>query len=95
MVTLIEVYNSDGLVGRCDAKCYKAHEPECTCVCGGANHGACLNQAMENTRQLAETWSEAYAREHKLDDWWSKVPARAPVQLSLIEEIEEVSVEGN
>lgn len=93
MVTLIAVYDSDGLVGRCDARCYKAHELECACICGGANHGAGLDQAMENTRQLAESWLEEYTREHGLSDWWSEVPARAPVQLSLIEEIEEVSIE--
>jgi len=29
MTTLIAAYNSDGCIGRCDAKCYNATEPEC------------------------------------------------------------------
>jgi len=49
MTTLIAVYNSSGLVGRCDAKCYNAKHPVCTCICGGANHGQGLQKAVENT----------------------------------------------
>lgn len=49
MATLIEVRNSSGVVGRCDAKCYNATDPKCDCVCGGHNHGAGLKQAQENT----------------------------------------------
>jgi hypothetical protein len=32
--------NSDGIKGRCDAKCHGAKEPKCECMCGGAFHGA-------------------------------------------------------
>jgi hypothetical protein len=60
MSTLIAVYNSEGCVGRCDAKCYEAKEPACDCICRGANHGAGLTKAMENTRELADEWLEAY-----------------------------------
>jgi hypothetical protein len=56
---LLSVYNSDGCVGRCDAKCYEAHEPECKCICGGKNHGAGLKKAAENMREVAESWLEA------------------------------------
>lgn len=49
-MTLIAVYNSDGCVGRCDAKCYNATSHECDCICGGANHGAGQQQAVANTR---------------------------------------------
>lgn len=84
MTTLIAVYNSEGLVGRCDAKCYNAHEPQCACICGGANHGRGLDQALDNTRQLAESWLDEYARANKLTDWRAEVPARAPIQLSLL-----------
>lgn len=38
--TLIAVYDSDGCQGRCDAKCYDAHEPDHECICGGRSHGA-------------------------------------------------------
>jgi hypothetical protein len=81
MSTLIAVYNSEGCVGRCDAKCYDATEPECDCICGGKNHGAGKQRATDNTRELAEQWIETYSKNHNLpgDAVWS-IPA---AQLSL------------
>lgn len=61
-MTLISVYNSDGCVGRCDAKCYDAITPECDCICGGRNHGAGKSKAIENTREHVEEWIEAYKK---------------------------------
>jgi hypothetical protein len=58
---LIVVYTSAGCIGRCDARCYEAQEPHCECICGGANHGAGLQHATENTRQYAEVMIETYA----------------------------------
>ncbi len=58
MVTLISWATSGGDQGRCDAKCYDATEPECTCICGGRNHGAGKQQAIDNTRELAGSWIE-------------------------------------
>lgn len=60
MATLITVGNSDGIVGRCDAKCYNAKHPGCDCICGGKNHGAGFQQAMENTREMVDGWIEEY-----------------------------------
>jgi hypothetical protein len=51
-VTLIEVRNSEGCVGRCDAKCYGATDERCACVCGGRNHGVGKGRAIENTREM-------------------------------------------
>ena len=59
MTTLIAVYNSSGVVGRCDAKCHNATHPDCDCVCGGANHGVGLKQAISNTREIAMDQIEA------------------------------------
>jgi hypothetical protein len=56
VTTLIAVYNSEGCVGRCDAGCYNAADPDCTCICDGRNHGARKQQAIDNTRELAESW---------------------------------------
>jgi hypothetical protein len=53
MTTLIGVYNSDGCVGRCDAKCYEAQGGDCHCICGGMNHGKGEAAAREQTRQLS------------------------------------------
>lgn len=63
-MTLIAAYNSEGCIGRCDAKCYNATSPHCTCICGGANHGAGLSQAMDNTREYVESWIEKYQEDH-------------------------------
>ena len=58
MTTLISCSFSGGDRGRCDAKCYDAREPDCDCICGGRNHGAGREQAIENTRELAQGWIE-------------------------------------
>lgn len=58
MTALISYQSSGGDQGRCDAKCYDAHEPDCDCICGGRNHGAGKQQAIDNTRELAEGWIE-------------------------------------
>jgi len=69
MATLIEVRNSEGVVGRCDAKCYEAQEPKCECVCGGMNHGAGYQRALENTREMATEWIREYASEKGLREF--------------------------
>lgn len=53
MTTLIQCSNSSGIYGRCDAKCYGAHWPDCDCVCGGMNHGKGYEAARDNTAALA------------------------------------------
>jgi hypothetical protein len=57
MATLIAVCNADGCVGRCDARCYAARGTGCECICGGRNHGAGKQQAMDCTRELAQSWA--------------------------------------
>ena len=69
MTTLIAVYNSDGCVGRCDAKCYDAKHPNCDCICGGKNHGAGKQVAMDNTREWAESWISEYAKRQGLHEF--------------------------
>jgi hypothetical protein len=58
MTTLISYASSGGDQGRCDAKCYEAENEPCDCICQGRNHGAGLEQALDNTRELAESWIE-------------------------------------
>jgi hypothetical protein len=81
-MTLIAVYTSEGCIGRCDAKCYEAMEPACTCVCGGANHGAGLAQATDNTRRYAEAWLEKYAGVKGLTEYRGEL-GQAVTQLDL------------
>jgi hypothetical protein len=62
MVTLISVYSSGGVVGRCDALCYDATQPVCRCICRSKCHGVGREQAEINSRELAETWRDYAAR---------------------------------
>lgn len=82
MTTLIAVYNSDGCIGRCDARCYDAKDDKCECICHGKNHGAGQSKAMENTREMAEKWMQEYGTKMKLgsEAQW-EVPAS---QLSFV-----------
>jgi len=57
-MTLVSLYNSEGCVGRCDAKCYNAARPGCTCICGGKNHGVGLRTALDNAREHFRRWLE-------------------------------------
>lgn len=82
MTTLIAVYTSSGCVGRCDAKCYDATEPDCVCICGGLNHGRGRNQAIANTVELAETWIEAHQAEHPEKKYRYDVPQGEAQQLA-------------
>lgn len=38
MATIMSYSDSDG-TRRCDARCHKATQPECECICGGRYHG--------------------------------------------------------
>jgi|GEM_PF-922142 hypothetical protein len=67
MTTLISFSSSSGQQGRCDAKCYDAKESECDCICGGRNHGAGRDKAIENTRVLAEQMIDEYAQVHGIE----------------------------
>lgn len=83
-MTLIAVYNSEGLVGRCDAKCYNASSRICEGICGGKNHGVGFTTAHDNTREYCEQWLEAYAAQNGLTDWTAEVPAHEPIQQQLL-----------
>ena len=62
MATLIWAFNSEGCIGRCDARCYDALGPDCHCICGGANHGKGLNAAIENTAAQANEFISNYKK---------------------------------
>jgi len=62
MTTLIVVYNSDGIVGRCDAACYGAKAGTvCRCCCGGINHAVGLGAAIANCAKAFDNAAE-YAK---------------------------------
>lgn len=83
MTTVLAVYNSEGCVGRCDDRCHSAKHPECTCICGGANHGVGAYQAQVNTWEYAQEWIERYVADNDPETWYAKVPDREAVQVPL------------
>ena len=66
-MTLISCGHSEG-ERRCDARCDDADGGHCDCVCGGANHGKGLAQALTNTQQLAEEVLEKNGYTVELND---------------------------
>ena len=54
MATIFSVYNSEGCVGRCDARCHEATQPDCDCICGGAFHGVGSKVAWEDRKTLTD-----------------------------------------
>lgn len=42
----------DGPVRRCDQRCYGATHGKCACICGGRNHGAGIQKALANVREM-------------------------------------------
>ena len=79
-MTLIAIYNSEGCVGRCDARCYNAHSAHCDCICGGANRGAGIDRAVDNTRAswggsrtALTSWIGAYVKEKHLTNYRAEI----------------------
>lgn len=56
MTALLLIRRGGDIVGQCDAKCYEAKHSVCTCVCEAANHQVGREQAVINTRAMAEGW---------------------------------------
>jgi len=55
MSTLLIALTPTGkLIGRCDQNCYDAIRPACNCICGGANHGIGLDNAIKNMTEHCE-----------------------------------------
>jgi hypothetical protein len=61
MTTLIYVRYGSGETHRCDARCYTAREPDCSCICGGKNHGVGESKAVQNVLQYTEDQVRAIA----------------------------------
>jgi hypothetical protein len=74
VTTALTVGNSEGIVGRCDAKCHTAHEVDCDCVCGGRLHGCGSSQlAIERNTvdwfgslEAAQAWAQAHGVENPI-----------------------------
>lgn len=65
MTTLFAVYDNNGCVGRCDAKCHNAQGEVCHCICGGAFHGVGSKIALDDRKYLSD--AEILENAQKLD----------------------------
>ena len=65
MTTVIAVYNSDGCVGRCDARCHEADSDDCDCICGGVFHGVGKQRAEAGMQWLFENLADAVRPEYR------------------------------
>ena len=83
MATVMSWGNSEGVKGRCDAKCHNAKTPKCECMCGGAYHGAAL-QAGGVEKVQRESWDEVLeAAKRKAAELGFELEPE-PVQLALV-----------
>lgn len=51
--------------GQCDAKCYNANTraKNCSCICGGMNHGKGWTQAIKNVQETREELEKKHGKE--------------------------------
>jgi hypothetical protein len=85
MTTLIEIRDVNGLVGRCDAKCYDAENDNCKCICGGYNHGVGIEAAKENTRKTQDLMISEAVELFAITDYEVMVNVTVVNQLNLLE----------
>jgi len=83
MATVIAVYNSEGCVGRCDARCHEAKGFDCKCICGGALHGVGSKITREDSSYISD--EEVIAECRKLNIGGHLQVRRCCVQLQLFE----------
>ena len=71
MATVMSWGNSEGVKGRCDAKCHNATSPVCDCMCGGRYHGSGLvpGRTEEIQREHGEEILEAARRRADAEGW--------------------------
>lgn len=80
-MTLLIVKDSNGVVGRCDARCYDAKQERCRCVCGGRNHGKGLATAIEVTSKMV--LEEFKTEELSASATGDLIVSRRPIQRNL------------
>jgi hypothetical protein len=85
MATLIVVYNSEGVVGRCDQRCYGAKRGSpCDCCCGGVNHAVGLTQAAANTGVAFEKAAEFAKRKAELGSGAYSIAMQASLDFPMV-----------
>ena len=75
----VATYNSERCTGRCEAKCYEAITGNCDCICRRRKHGAGVERAPENTRELAAEWLTTWKQAHSDTCYWAVPAAQLPL----------------
>jgi hypothetical protein len=84
MTTVMQWGNSDGIKGRCDAKCHNAASPDCDCMCGGRYHGSGRNGTFEEVRRQHGTEILEAAKARAQAEGWNL--AEFPEAMTLFDE---------
>lgn len=68
MMFIIKAISHHGDVATCNEECYDAQGGNCSCICGGRNHGIGLRQALlaaqENVPAIAAELKDRYPLVH-------------------------------
>jgi len=64
MTPLEKMTFDDATKPSCNAACYNARTPTCTCICAGENHGVGLIRAAQNTIRNAARWLDGQKTAH-------------------------------
>ena len=64
MTPLLKMTFDDATTRSCNATCYNARTPTCTCICDGENHGVGLIRAAQNTIRNAARWLDDQKTAH-------------------------------
>jgi len=78
---MLKGMTTEGKIGYCDAKCYKAKHDKCQCICEGRNHGCGEIEAIDIER-LDPRWMT----KHKIERIQSKGSKQMDLFVSLKEE---------
>jgi hypothetical protein len=55
----------------------RATQPVCECSCGGCNHGAGIQTAINRTRHMAQQWTRASAQKEGLTSFTTEIHAES------------------
>ena len=64
LLAIISIFDGDRCMGQCDEDCYDSNADDCSCVCGGLNHGVGRDQAIKNTLIFLDDLVLEYGIQH-------------------------------
>lgn len=84
-MTVMSWGNSEGIQGRCDAKCHNAKCATCHCMCGGRYHGTVRNGTFEEVRRAQGEQILEDAKQRAEAEGWDLHASQLLIQRSFFE----------